>query len=43
MEDISDIGYRHANNMFKVFKLENLGNHHDLYVQSDMLLLVDEL
>ena len=30
MEDISDIDYRHANNVFKVFKLENLGNYHDL-------------
>ena len=41
MEDISDIDYRHANNMFKVFKLENLGDYHDLYVQSDTLLSVD--
>ena len=41
MEDISDIDYRHANNMFKVFKLENLGDYHDLYVQSDTLLLAD--
>ena len=40
-EDISDIDYRHANNMFKVFKLENLGDYHDLYVQSDTLLLAD--
>ena len=39
MEDINDINYRHANNVFKVFKLENLGNYHDLYVQSDTLLL----
>ena len=30
MEDINDIDYRHANNVFKVFKLENLGNYHDL-------------
>ena len=30
MEDISDIDYRHANNVFKVFKLENLGDYHDL-------------
>ena len=35
MEDISDIDYRHANNVFKVFKLENLGNYHNLYVQSN--------
>ena len=41
MEDISDIDYRHANNVFKVFKLENLGNYHDLYVQSNTLLLAD--
>ena len=27
--------------MFKVFKLENLGSYHDLYVQSDTLLLAD--
>ena len=41
MEDISDIDYRHANNVFKVFKLENLGDYHDLYVQRDTLLFVD--
>ena len=41
MEDISDIDYRNANNVFKVFKLENLGDYHDLYVQSDTLLLAD--
>ena len=41
IEDISDIDYRHANNLFKRFKLENLGNYHDLYVQSDTLLLAD--
>ena len=41
MENINDIGYRHANNVFKIFKLENLGDYHDLYVQSDTLLLAD--
>ena len=41
MEDISDIDYKHANNVFKRFKLENLGDYHDLYVQSDTLLLAD--
>ena len=41
MEDISDIDYRHANNVFKRFKLENLGDYHDLYVKSDTLLLAD--
>ena len=41
MEDISDIDYRHANNVFKRFKLESLGDYHDLYVQSNTLLLAD--
>ena len=41
MEDISDIDYRHGNNVFKGFKLENLGDCHDLYVPSDTLLLAD--
>ena len=41
MEDISDIDCRHANNVFKVFKLENLGDYHVLYVQSDILLLAE--
>ena len=41
MEDINDTDYRHANNVLKVFKLENLGNYHDLYVQSNTLLLAD--
>ena len=39
MENIDDIDYRHGNNMFKKFKLKNLGEYHDLYVQSDTLLL----
>ena len=41
MEDIDDIDYRHGNNVFKGFKLENLGDYHDLYVQSNTLLLAD--
>ena len=35
------IDYRHGNNVFKRFKLKNLGEYHDLYVQSDTLLLAD--
>ena len=35
MEDISDIDYRHANNVFNRFKLGNLGDYYDLFVQSD--------
>ena len=41
MEDIDDIDYRHGNNVFKGFKLENLGYYHDSYIQSDTLLLAD--
>ena len=41
MEDIDEIDYRHGNNVFKTFKLENLGDYHDLYVKSDTLLLAD--
>ena len=41
MENIEDIDYRHGNNVFNKFKLNNLGEYHDLYVQSDALLLAD--
>ena len=41
MENIDDIDYRHGNNVFKRFELKNLGDYHDLYVQSDTLLLAD--
>ena len=41
MENIEDIDYRHGNNVLKIFKLKNLGEYHDLYVQSDTLLLAD--
>ena len=43
MENIGDIDYRHGNNVFKKFKSKKLGEHHDLYVQSDTLLLADLL
>ena len=41
MEYIDDIHHRHGNSLFKKFKLKNLGEYHDLYVQSDTLLLAD--
>ena len=41
MEDIDDIDYRHGNSVFNKFKLNNLGDYHDLYVQRDTLLLTD--
>ena len=41
MENFDDIDYRHGNNVFKIFKLKNLAEYHDLYVQGDTLLLAD--
>ena len=41
MENITETDYIHANNVFKTFKLNNLCDYHDLYVQSDILLLAD--
>ena len=41
MEDISEIDYRHATKVFNKFNIKNLGEYHDLYVQSDTILLAD--
>ena len=41
MEDIINADYRHANKVFKEFKLKHLEEHHDLYLQSDTLSLAD--
>ena len=41
MKDITDTDCMHANKVFKEFKLKNLGEYHDLYTQSDTLLLAD--
>ena len=41
MEDITDVDYRHGKKVLKKFKLKQLGDYHDLYVQSDTLLLAD--
>ena len=41
IEDITDRDYAHAQKVFEEFKLKNLGDYHDLYVQSDTLLLAD--
>ncbi|KAL9955127.1 hypothetical protein ACROYT_G036413 [Oculina patagonica] len=40
-ENITDYQYKHANNVWKTFKCENLGDYHDLYVQTDVALLAD--
>ena len=41
LEDISDKDYLHAQKEWDVFEIKNSGEYHDLYVQSDTLLLAD--
>ena len=41
MEDITDVDHRHEKRIFKKLNNENLGDFHDLFVQSDILLLAD--
>ena len=41
LEDITDEDYILTQKVFEEFKLKNLGEYHDLYVQSDTLLLAD--
>ena len=41
LEDISDEDYTHAQKVWNAFKIKNLDENHDLYVQSDTFLLSD--
>ena len=41
MEDIAEVDYRHAKRVLKYLKNKNLGDYHDLYVQSDTLFFAD--
>ena len=41
MEEITDAYYVHARRVCKHFKINNLGEYHDLYVQSDKIQLAD--
>ena len=40
LEDITDEDYTHAQKVFEEFELKNLGEYHDLYVQSDYCLQI---
>ena len=41
LEEITDENYIHAQKVFEEFTIKNLAKYHDLYVQSDTLLLAD--
>ena len=41
LKDITDKDYIHAQKVFKEFKFKKLVDFHDLYAQSDSLLLAD--
>ena len=41
MKDITDVGHRHQKRVFKKFHNKNACEYHDLYVQSDTLILAD--
>ena len=41
MEDIIDADYAHAKRVWKDFEIKNLEEYHNLYAQSNTLLLTD--
>ena len=41
MENITDVDYKHVKKVLKMLQIENIGYYHELYVQSNTLLLAD--
>ena len=40
-QHITDKDYHHAQNVWKTFNIKTMGDYHDLYLKSDILLLAD--
>ena len=43
LEDITDDDYKHAHKVWNTFRLNNIGEYHDLYVQTDTFYLLMSL
>ena len=41
LEDTSDEDYAHTQKVQEIFEIKNLGEYHNLYAQTDTLLLAD--